>query len=209
MDLNKIKFDRRDLLTAAGIGIAATGLSGPISAALADVGSAPAKVGKDGMRLLPWSNWSGSQTSLPSLRLAPGSEDELIDMVKQSTQPIRCVGAGHSFNGLVPTDDTLMTLARLRGVESVIADTQEANIWAGTRLLEVGEPLWDQDLAIINMPDIDVQSLAGAIATSTHGTGKQLGSISSTVTSMRMVTAAGEMVECSAEQNSDLFQAKR
>jgi hypothetical protein len=147
MDLDKIKFDRRGLLKAAGMGIAATGLSGPISAALADAGSATAKVGKDGKQLLPWSNWSGSQTSLPSLRLAPGSEDELIDMVKSSTQSIRCVGAGHSFNGLVPTDDTLMTLARMRGIESVNKETQEADIWAGTQLLEIGEPPGDDKYA--------------------------------------------------------------
>ena len=209
MDLDKIRFDRRALLKIAGMGIATTGFSGPISAAVEDVGLATAKVGKGGKRLLPWSNWSGSQTSLPSLRLAPGSEDELIDMVKRSSRPVRCVGAGHSFNGLVPTDDTLMTLARMRGVASVNADTQEVDIWAGTQLFEIGEPLWDQGLAMINMPDIDVQSLAGAIATSTHGTGSHLGSISSTVTSLRLVTATGEIVECSAQQNSDLFQAGR
>ena len=211
MDLNKIKLDRRGLLKAAGMGVAATGLSGPIMSALANAGSVAgtAKLGKDGKRLLPWSNWSGSQTSLPSLRLAPGSEDELIDMVKTSTQTIRCVGAGHSFNGLVPTDDTLMTLARMRGLESVNLETQEANIWAGTQLGEIGEPLWEHGLAMINMPDINVQSLAGAIGTSTHGTGKHLGSISSTVTSLRLVTANGELMECSADKNSDLFQAAR
>ncbi|MBE9539811.1 MAG: FAD-binding protein, partial [Proteobacteria bacterium] len=211
MDLNKIKLDRRKLLKAAGLGVAATGLSGPITSALASGASTAgaAKVGKDGKRLLPWSNWSGSQTSLPSLRLAPGSEDELIDMVKSSTQTIRCVGAGHSFNGLVPTDDTLMTLARMRGVESINLETQEADIWAGTQLGEIGEPLWEQGLAMINMPDINVQSLAGAIGTSTHGTGKHLGSVSSTVTSLRLVAADGELMECSADKNSDLFQAAR
>ena len=211
MDLNKIKLDRRGLLKAAGMGVAATGLSGPIMSALADTASAAAtaKVGKDGKRLLPWSNWSGSQTSLPSLRLAPGSEDELIEMVKSSTQTIRCVGAGHSFNGLVPTDDTLMTLARMRGLESVNPETKEADIWAGTQLGEIGEPLWEHGLAMINMPDVNVQSLAGAIGTSTHGTGKHLGSVSSTVTSLRLVTADGELMECSADKNSDLFQAAR
>lgn len=62
---------------------------------------------------------------------------------------------------------------------------------------------------MINMPDINTQALAGAIATSTHGTGQQFGSLSSYVTGLTLVTANGETLNCSATENKDVFDAAR
>jgi FAD-linked oxidoreductase len=133
----------------------------------------------------------------------------LCELLKSSTGKIRFVGSSHSFSALVPTPDMLVSLAALRGVISVDAQTGEASIWAGTRLAQIGEPLWEQGRGLINQPDIDSQALAGAIATSTHGTGATLGSMSSDVTRLRLVTANGEILECGRDQNVDLFNAAR
>ena len=139
----------------------------------------------------------------------PQSEDQLRQLLTDSTQKIRFVGSSHSFSALVPTEHVMISLAALRGLVSINSQTGEALIWAGTRLAQIGEPLWAQGRALLNMPDINTQTLAGAIATSTHGTGASLGSMSSDVTRMRLVTALGEVLECSADQNADLFNAAR
>jgi FAD-linked oxidoreductase len=74
---------------------------------------------------------------------------------------------------------------------------------------EMGEPLKQAGLALPNMSDIDYQTLAGAISTSTHGTGPKYGSYSSTVIGLRLITAKGEVLDLDANNHPDLFSAAR
>lgn len=208
MNFDRIRLNRRDLLKASATALVASGTAG-VSSCSSQVKPAamPGITGPDGRRVLPWSNWSGNQHCQPSQRLLPKNEEELLSAIKNATQPIRCVGSGHSFSPLVPTNHTLLSLARLRGVENADPQALEADVWAGTRLSQLGKELWQQGMSTINMSDIDSQAFAGALATSTHGTGKQLGSLSTQVKSLRIASAAGDIVECSAGSNSDLFHA--
>ncbi len=207
MDFSRIKLNRRNVLKAAGMAVAAGSAWAETSEAQAQPSerkSPPLK-----RRVLPWSNWSGNQECLPSVRQVPRSEEQLIDIVKNTTTQVRFVGSSHSFSALVPTEGTLISLAALRGVESVDPQSGDAEIWGGTRLAQIGDPLWEQGRALINMPDINTQTLAGAVATSTHGTGVKLGSMSSDVSQLRLVTAQGEVIECSEDRETDIFQAAR
>jgi len=166
-------------------------------------------IGANGRPVLPWSNWSGNQSCQPSERGVPRSIEQLVDLVKSSKQSIRCVGSGHSFSPLVPTEETLISLARFRGLKNIYHDAKTATFGAGTLLGQIGDPLWEQGYALNNMPDINTQSLAGAVATSTHGTGRDFGSLSNDVTQLKMITALGETVTCNANQNAELFNAAR
>ncbi|MDC0661048.1 D-arabinono-1,4-lactone oxidase [Marinobacter sp. SS21] len=165
--------------------------------------------GSNASRRLPWKNWSGCQLSHPTDRLAPATVAELQEQVRNARGTIRAVGSGHSFSPLVPTDDTLISLNRLSGVISHDDVRQQATIGAGTRLGQLGEPLEARNQALINMPDIDQQTLAGSLATATHGTGAGLQCLSASIAALTLVTAAGEQVECSQEHNPELFQAAR
>lgn len=143
----------------------------------------------------PWRNWSGHLVSHPKGRFAPGSGSELADWLKVTDGAVRPVGAGHSFSPLVPTEGHLIVLDRLSGIISHDADTLEAEIHAGTRLSEAGVPLWQRGQAMFNLPDIDRQTIAGALATSTHGTGAGLKSLSGYVTGLQLVTPGGEILD--------------
>lgn len=157
-----------------------------------------------------WSNWSGSVTSTPQTILAPNSEAELIAAVKQAAtagRHIRVVGTGHSFVPLCATDDLLISLDNRQGLISASAEAQTATFWAGTKLHAVGDPLWEQGLALANMGDIDRQSLGGAIGTGTHGTGPTLGNLSTQVVGLRLLTATGELIDCSPTQELEIFRA--
>lgn len=158
---------------------------------------------------LPWWNWSGALSSRPVARFAPSSEDQLVDSLKQIVGPVRPVGAGHSFSPLVPTDGTLVVLDKLNGLISHDRKTQTALFAAGTRLGNAGPLLESVGQAMFNLPDIDRQTLAGAISTSTHGTGRDLGSLSSYVTELRLVTPNGEVLDLGPDQQPDLFNAAR
>ena len=196
---------RRNLLklATAASALAATGtIPALVESAFADT-PPPAR------KALPWRNWSGGQSCEPSVRAAPASEAELAELLKKTSAPIRAVGAGHSFSGLVPTEGTLLTLDRISGVVDHDPATHQATVRAGTRLAAMAEELARRGLALANLPDINKQSLAGAISTGTHGTGVGIGSLSSFVTGLRLVTSSGETIDCDAGKQPEIFNAAR
>lgn len=156
-----------------------------------------------------WRNWSGGQSCDPAALAAPADEAALAALVKTAKAPIRPVGAGHSFTPLVPTDGTIVSVDRLHGVAAHDDAAKTALIHAGTRLGEMSEALDALGQSTEILPDINKQTLAGATATSTHGTGIAFGSLSSYVTSLRLVTANGEAIECGPDKEAEIFNAAR
>ncbi|HTO09640.1 MAG TPA: D-arabinono-1,4-lactone oxidase, partial [Myxococcota bacterium] len=80
---------------------------------------------------------------------------------------------------------------------------------AGTKLHALGEPLLAAGLAMRNLGDVDVQALAGAVSTGTHGTGPTLSNVSSQVVGARLVLASGAPLELSAESDAERLDAAR
>jgi FAD-linked oxidoreductase len=157
-----------------------------------------------------WQNWSGSVTAQPQAIRYPASLDEIAAIVREAharNVNVRVVGAGHSFTPLVQTDGVLVSLDRFAGIESVDFAARRATVRAGTRIKALGEQLFAHGLAQENLGDIDVQSIAGAISTGTHGTGITLGSLSTQVVGLTLVTGTGEVIECSEQQHRDIFKA--
>lgn len=157
-----------------------------------------------------WQNWSGSLTFQPSRIFTPESEEEVASLVKQAGKEkrnLRVVGAGHSSSPLVKTDDMLLSLKHFKGVESPDPENKKATVLAGMTVKEAGEDLHRYGLAMHNTGDVDVQTLAGAIGTGTHGTGKNLKNLSSMLVGVRMITGEGEIVETSLEEDGELFKA--
>lgn len=187
--------DRRTLLQLLALGSAA-GLLPGARAVRAD-------------RRIPWRNWSGSQSCVPQARIAPASVEELQEAVAAATGTVRPVGAGHSFSPLVPTDGTILSLARISGLEEHDPAKLQASFMAGTRLSDMGEPLAEMGQALINMPDIDEQILGGAMATCTHGTGASLGALPTYIADLELVTASGDKLYCSPASNPEIFEAAR
>jgi FAD-linked oxidoreductase len=191
--------NRRNLLKSLVASTLVTAIPG-ISGSLFNTAAATSKT-------YPWKNWSGSQQCFPANRAAPRTTTELQSFIKNSTGSVRAVGAGHSFSALVPTNETILSLRRLSGLKSIDTSSKTATFYAGTLLSEMGPILAEHDQALVNMPDIDQQTLAGAVSTATHGTGESLGSLSSYVAGIELVTASGELLKCSETENEDLFKA--
>ena len=156
-----------------------------------------------------WQNWAATQSCQPINRMAPASIDELVEGLKGAGGNVRPVGSGHSFSPLVPTDDCLLSTDLLSGVTDVEPAARRATILGGTRLGSLGPLLDGLGQAMPNLPDMDYPSLAGALATSTHGTGVEFGSIADQVHALRLVTPEGELLNCSRSENSEVFFAAR
>ncbi len=143
-----------------------------------------------------WSNWSGSVTCRPDGFEEPADEAAVQTRVRAaaaSGRELRVVGTGHSGTPLCATPDTLLGLDALAGVLDHDPEAGLATVAAGTKLCDLGDPLLERGLAMRNMGDIDKQSIAGAVGTGTHGTGRDLGNISSSVEAVRLVDASGEV----------------
>lgn len=137
-----------------------------------------------------WTNWSGGQRCAPAAVVRPGSRGEVAAAVA-GARAVRAVGAGHSFSGAVPTDGTLLRLDRLDRVLDADPASGLVRVEAGITLHRLSRELLARGLALPNLGDIDVQSLAGALATGTHGTGGRLANLSSAVAAMELVLADG------------------
>lgn len=155
-----------------------------------------------------WQNWSGLQHAHPQHILQPQTIAELSAMVAAHSK-CRVVGAGHSFSPLAVTNDTLIILDQLSGLVSHDASQCQSTLYAGTRLHKLGQYLEPINQALINQGDIDQQSLAGAVATGTHGTGQNLSCLSAFVEGFELVTAQGDILWCDRQQHHDIFQAGR
>lgn len=158
-----------------------------------------------------WSNWSGGVTASPQRIERPSSEAELQDAVRRATKDgldIRVVGTAHSFTPVVATDGVIISLDSLQGLVSTDLQTWQATLWGGTKLTKGTHYLWEAGLGLANQGDIDVQSVAGAIGTGTHGTGPAYGNIPSRVTAMRLIAATGDILD-TRDVHPDVLRAAR
>ncbi len=197
---------RRTALLAGAGGVAVVG-TGAVLAATHEKPEPSSPAATDAKGHLLWRNWSGIQHAYPALRLAPKDEGELAAALKTAPDPIRVVGAGHSFTALAATSGTLVSLDQMSGI--VGWDGDEAIVRAGTRLGALGPALAAKGRAMANLPDINKQSLGGALGTGTHGTGKTLKAIHGDVTALTLLTPDGKLIEASADKRPEVFNAAR
>lgn len=153
-----------------------------------------------------WMNWSGIERATPKAIEFPASDEALADLLRSTDLRVRPVGAGHSFTGLAPSEGLMINLSGMEGLLGYDPATGHATFAAGTRLYHAAEELDRLGRAFPNLPDINVQTLAGSFSTATHGTGNTLTALHDYIVSFRMVTASGEILDVDASQ-PDLFEA--
>jgi L-gulonolactone oxidase len=159
-----------------------------------------------------WRNWAGDQQCVPAAVERPASVGELraaIGRAVEAGRTVRAVASGHSFTDIACTDGVMLRLERMNRVLEVDRAAGLAKVEAGIVIRDLSEALAREGLALENLGDIDVQTVAGAISTATHGTGERFGNISAQVEALELVTADGTVVECSRDSDPDLWRAAR
>ena len=158
-----------------------------------------------------WSNWSGSVEADARAVLYPRDEGELAAAIA-SASTVRATGAGHSFMPLCESTDLIVSLADMAGAMTVAPDRGSVRCPAGWSLKRLTAALWDEGLALANQGDVNPQSIAGSMATGTHGTGNDLGSLSTFAKAASvLVDAEGRTRTCAVDATTDpdLFEAQR
>ncbi|GAA1503169.1 D-arabinono-1,4-lactone oxidase [Sphaerisporangium rubeum] len=152
-------------------------------------------------------NWSRNQYATPAEVRTPASTDDVAAAVRDAAARglrVRMTGTGHSFTGVALTDGLMLRPEALTGVEE--AGDGLVRVAAGTRLRALNEELARRGLALANMGDITEQTVAGAVQTGTHGTGRDAGGLADQVAALEMVLADGSLVTVT---EGDLFDAAR
>ncbi|WP_258104666.1 D-arabinono-1,4-lactone oxidase [Marinoscillum sp. MHG1-6] len=154
-------------------------------------------------------NWSGSFQFKYQKLHQPTSESEIVAVVRQATnsrQKVKVVGSGHSCSQIAKADDAI--LISLKNYNRILeADPSSGLVKAqsGIILRDLCKQLKHHGLALQNMGTIDEQTLAGAIATGTHGTGITQPAIDQQIHAYTLVTGTGEVIE--VDQNHELYEA--
>ena len=159
-----------------------------------------------------WKNWAGNQKSRPSIVEMPSSEADVIAVVKRAVsnrQRIKVVGSGHSFTGIAVPDEVMIDLSNLNQIVCTNLDHGLVTVQAGIVLSDLNTHLESQHLSMPNLGDVTYQTLAGAVSTSTHGTGLNRTGLAAQIDSFRMVTASGETIVCDRSQNAEIFHCGR
>ncbi|HWC79924.1 MAG TPA: D-arabinono-1,4-lactone oxidase [Pseudonocardiaceae bacterium] len=159
-----------------------------------------------------WRNWAGTATATPARWAAPRDPAEIgaaIQAAERDGLTVRAIGAGHSFTAVAATDGVALDLSGWQGIVRADATTGEVTVRAGTTLAQLNAALDPLGLALANLGDIDAQTVAGALATGTHGTGAKLGGLTTQIRAMELVLADGSEVSCSSGERPELFQATR
>ncbi|MGD0240070.1 MAG: D-arabinono-1,4-lactone oxidase [Streptosporangiaceae bacterium] len=159
-----------------------------------------------------WRNWAGTATAAPARWRRPRSEAEIATAVKDAAASgltVRALGSGHSFTAVAATSGVALDLSGWTGITAADTRTGLVTVRSGTPLRALNAELSDLGLAMANLGDIDVQTVAGALATGTHGTGARLGGLATQVEALELVLADGSVATCSASAWPDLFAAAR
>lgn len=138
-------------------------------------------------------NWAGNLTYGASALLEPASVDELCAAVASAPR-VRALGTRHSFNRIADTTGVQVSTATLPALVEVDPTAREVTVSAGLRYGELVEELDRAGWALHNLASLPHISVAGAIATGTHGSGDHNGSLASSVTGLELVTADGSLL---------------
>ncbi len=141
-------------------------------------------------------NWAGNYEYRAQRIVQPADLDELREIVT-SAPKIRALGSRHSFNDLADTDTdgVLVSTAALPAGIRIDADARTVTVAGGVRYGDLARELQAAGWALHNLASLPHISVAGAIATATHGSGDRNGNLSTAVAGLRILTASGDFVD--------------
>jgi FAD/FMN-containing dehydrogenase len=157
-----------------------------------------------------FTNWAKRFRHAPKRFARPTTQDEIVDLVRNS-RSVRVFGSAHSFNEGIVSDEALVSLDHCSGLVWKDRHARRMAVKGGTRVRDVVKLMLDEGLAFRALPSHDAQSIAGILSTDVHGTGNALGTaeewgfVSQSVVGLKLIDGKGEAHECGPDD--DLFKA--
>jgi xylitol oxidase len=145
-------------------------------------------------------NWAGNITYSARELHRPYSLDGIAALVAGSAS-VRVLGSGHSFNEIAEPgpEGVLLSIADLPPVTDVDTAARTVRVSGGVRYAELARAVYTRGLALPNMASLPHISVAGSVATGTHGSGVGNGPLSSAVREVELITADGSVLTISRD----------
>jgi xylitol oxidase len=139
-------------------------------------------------------NWAGNHRYRAQRYVEPESTEELGALIA-GAHAVRMLGTRHSFNDIADSDELLIGVSRLPAPIEIDEAARTVSVGAGVRYGELALALQEAGWALHNLASLPHISVAGAIATATHGSGDRNGNLATAVRALRLVTGAGETID--------------
>jgi alditol oxidase len=151
-------------------------------------------------------NWAENFEFSTSNVHYPKTVEEVQAMVKKC-EKLRVLGSRHSFNRIADSSDNLISFQHLNKILSLDKEKNQVTVEGGIKYGELCAYLHQNGFALHNLASLPHISVAGTIATATHGSGVENGNLSTGVAAIEFVNAMGDLVHLSRETDSDFFGA--
>jgi len=180
--------NKREFIKASGVVVAGSMLS---------------RFSKGQQQPAPRENWAGNITYSTDRVHTPATEDEVRAVVK-SCSKLRPLGTRHSFNTIADSTQNQISLMRLDEI-TVDDKAKMVTVGGGVKYGQLAPVIESRGFALHNLASLPHISVAGAIATATHGSGVHNGNLATAVSGLEIVTANGAVMEISRKNYDDRF----
>jgi xylitol oxidase len=180
--------NKREFLKASGAMVAGTMLS---------------RLSSSQQQPAPRENWAGNITYSTDHVHTPASVDEVREVVK-SCANLRALGSRHSFNTIADSNRDQISLVHLDQID-IDEKAHTVTIGAGVKYGQLAPVIDARGYALHNLASLPHISVAGAIATATHGSGIHNGNLATAVEALEVVNASGEILHLSRAKDGDRF----
>ncbi|PLT44075.1 xylitol oxidase [Paenibacillus pasadenensis] len=143
-------------------------------------------------------NWAGNYTYGAAELLVPESVEEARDIVARSPR-VKALGSRHSFNGIADTAGSLISTEKLNRLVSLDAERRTVTVEGGIRYGDLARQLDAAGFALHNLASLPHISVAGAVATATHGSGVRHGNLATAVRGLELIAADGALQRLTRE----------
>jgi xylitol oxidase len=139
-------------------------------------------------------NWAGNYEYRAERIARPETVEELRELIV-GAPAVRALGSRHSFNDLADTPGLLVSTAGLPDTVRIDEASRTVTVGGGVRYGDLARELQEAGWALHNLASLPHISVAGAIATATHGSGDHNGNLATAVAGLRILNGSGELVD--------------
>jgi xylitol oxidase len=150
-------------------------------------------------------NWAGNLTYSTD-RLQEASSVEQVRSLLRSQDKVKVLGTRHCFNSIADSRHNLLSLKPMHEVVALDTSARTVTIDAGVTYGQLCPYLDSKGFALHNLASLPHISVAGACSTATHGSGEKNGNLSTAVSALEIVTAAGDVVKLSRKSDGEVFR---
>jgi alditol oxidase len=135
-------------------------------------------------------NWAGSYAYCARELHRPAAVEELREIVARAPR-IRVLGSRHTFSDIADSDELVSLDALPQDVE---ISGGQVSFGGALRYGDLAAIVDREGLALHNLASLPHTTVAGSVATATHGSGDRNGNLATAVAALELVTSTGELV---------------